>query len=247
MLTTSLQLLALDHTPTAAHHVTTAASTSLRDPYARLSELQTILYDATRACLIVLAYEGVLRVIPLGAATGAGQRRSSKASRRATLDVDAPVVLDLAGGYNVRLPALSLTALELLPLAAPAELTLALVHGNHLGERVLITYELDLEDKELVDGPIGDLVLDDAGCEKLLVAPCPVAGRDSGLVVVGERSLRWVGLDAEPAEAQDLVRIRPKVPSIRVECAMPIGSIQAYVFGFTASMSTTGVADLYWL
>lgn len=96
-------------------------------------------------------------------------------------------------GYNLRLPALNLTSLESLPAAiddedddVEASALLALVYGNHLGQRVLQSHAVDLDDKELVRGPIDDLVLTDQGSGKVLVVENSQASAESG-VVIGRR------------------------------------------------------------
>jgi hypothetical protein len=186
-LTTSLQLFAIDYSPSAPNQIVTTSSISILEKYARLSEFQTIVYDPIACVIIVLAYQGVIKVIPLKERTTKKTRRSSKSGGKMTAEEETTkkIELDLAMGYNVRMPALNLTSLELLPSIQDddddeARSVLTLVHGNHLGERVLVIYELDLADKELIEGPYStnELVLHDQGSEKVLVVGGTVEGRN---------------------------------------------------------------------
>lgn len=144
------------------------------------------------------------------------------------------IELDLAMGYNVRMPALNLTSLELLPSIQDdddddARPVLTLVHGNHLGERVLVIYELDLADKELIEGPYltNELVLHDQGSEKVLVVSGTVEGREEGVVIIGEESLRWITLTREGDEGLEKGKGKAGERKKEVQCKMPIGLIQA--------------------
>lgn len=233
VLTTSLQLFALDYSPSAPNLIVTTSSISLLEKYARLAEFQTILYDPIACVIIVLAYQGVVKVIPLkGRATSATKgRRGSKSSIKIQAQ-EEKIELDLAMGYNVRLPALNLTSLELLSStqeedgeSAPI---LALIHGNHLGERVFVVYELDLADKELIEGPFStnELVLQDQGSEKVLVTGANTEGREEGVVIIGEESLKWVALRRE-GEGPDKGKGKVGEAKKEVQCKMPIGLIQA--------------------
>lgn len=204
VLTASLHLFALTYSPTAPHILTTS-TTSILELHGRLSSLQAILVDPTQRCLLVHAYNGLVRVIPLA---------PPKPSKRNQL---ASPALDLSRGYNVRLPSLNITSLAFLPPAVEAEglSFLAMVYSDHLGRRILEVRELDLEEKELVEDGV-EVVLEDPGSEIVI----PVVGEGAqgrGVVVVGEESLVWAGIGGQKGKAKEA----------KVKCAIPVGNIQA--------------------
>lgn len=219
ILTTSLQLFAVTYSPTAPHIITTS-TVSIHEQFGRLSEYQTILVDPALQALVVLAYSGVLRVIPL-APPAPKVRRGSKASSTRPSSDSTPVVpqLDLTRGYNVRLPSYNITSIAFLPSSDVP--ILATVYFNNVGRRIFQSQALDLEEKELDDEPIVQLALDDPGSEILI----PVEGQDgsAGFVVVGEESLAWVGAKRDSEKGKG----KAEGASSAVRCRLPVGNVQA--------------------
>ncbi|KAK4047115.1 hypothetical protein OIO90_006318 [Microbotryomycetes sp. JL221] len=256
-----LNLFTLAYSKNAYGMVTTTSSESLFEQFGRPSECQTILIDRNLECIIVHAYCGLLRVIPIEhQATSesmsiAKTRRGSKTAQRRTSDATAdgtsttideggPRRLELSQGYNVRLPALNVSSICLL---SPADnLTysssatnsaplLALVHLNHAGNRTLLTHRLDLDGKELVDGPIAATELLDPGSELVIPVGNSInsSARESGVLVVGEESVTWhASVASGSSENKGKRRASSSStgagPPARVMCRLPVGMIQAW-------------------
>lgn len=232
LLTSCYQLIALDYSSAVAARVVTTSSVSIKEPHARPSDLQTIRLDPQGRCLIVHAYNGLIRVVPLEPEERG--RRGSKSSKRASIsitpgmevDEDKSVVIDLSRSYNVGLQTLNVTDLDFLPLASVvgADPTLVLVFSDYMGRKVLQSHVLDLPSRELLEGPLEDTILADQGSE--LVIPVKLEGEgEEGVIVIGEESLRWV-----PLPSEDTAKGKGKLGGEgSVECSMPVGLIQAYV------------------
>lgn len=197
VLTTSLQFFCLSYSSTTST-IVTLSSTSLAEPFARISEYQEILVSPCGRAAIVYAYDGLVRVIPLravggGEAPGGGKKRrastSAGGSGATTTAVGEDGTLDLSRSYNVRLQSLNVLSLAFLPLAdeqsgSSAGPALAVLSTSPGGGRTLASHTLNLAAKELNEAtaPIKETQLDDAGSETLV----PVAG---GMLVVGEESV----------------------------------------------------------
>lgn len=216
VLTTCLHLFALSYSPTAPH-VITSSTTSILEPYGRLSSYQTIQIDPLLRCLIIHTYNGLIHVIPL---TPAKRRGSKSAATKGEIEA---VELDLTRGYNVRLQSLNVTSIAFLPSeSTESPPSIAMLFSDHLGRRVLESHVIDLDEKELSLGPIAETVMDDPGSEIVV----PVAGTDAGhagVVVVGEQTVVFVA-----ARAEDKGKGTGTVEDVSVKAALPVGMIQAW-------------------
>lgn len=179
------------------------------------------------------AYSGLLRIVTLAPPPKA--RRSSKAGAKAEPVPDA-APLDLTRGYSIRLPNLNITNLAFLPSPTDAPPAIACLSADHLGRRVLDSYQVDLAEKELVPGPMDTVVLDDPGSEIFI----PVGGDEGleGVLVVGEESVRWVSV-AGAADGGSKGKGKAGAPT-QVTCQLPVGLVQAYalnLFGWSGGNS----------
>ncbi|ORY81221.1 CPSF A subunit region-domain-containing protein [Leucosporidium creatinivorum] len=232
VLTTSLQLFSLSYSSTAPHILTTS-TTSILEQFGRLSEYQTILVDPSQRCLLVHAYNGLVRIIPLTPPPTKARKGSKSSSRGSATAGGGSTVIDLSRGYNVRLPSLNVTSIAFLPPTLtdneaedddPVSFpSIALIYSNHSGRKMLETHVVDLDEKELGDGPVAGCALEDPGSEMVI----PVAGEDGeedGVIVVGEESLSWVGLKkAESSKGKGKAG-----EAGRIKCRLPVGMIQAW-------------------
>jgi hypothetical protein len=94
---------------------------------------------------------------------------------------------------NYRLAHLNVHRLCFLSLPDRPSPTIALIHSDHLGRKVLCTHTVDLAGKDLAEGPVKATILEDAGSE-LLIPVQGEEGAESGVLVVGEEKLLWVSL-----------------------------------------------------
>lgn len=229
VLSTSLQLFAINYSPTAPHIITTS-TTSILEQFGRLSEYQVILVDPARRCLLVHAYNGLVRIVPLTPAPPAKARKGSKTAAR-TSEAGSPT-LDLSRGYNVRLPSLNVTSIAFLPPTVnageedddePAPPAIALIYKHHSERMMLETHVVDLDEKELGDGPLSEQALEDPGSE-IVIPVQGEEGEEDGVIVVGEESLSWVGLSSQ---AESNKGKRKAGEGGKIKCRLPVGSIQA--------------------
>lgn len=211
VLTTSLQLFALDYSPTYPF-ATTTSSASLFDPHARLSDYQSIQVDPHNRLLLVYAYTGLVRVIPLpgSPATPLKSRRGSK-SAKLTSDTTE---LDLNRGFNIRIPLPEIASLAFLSRPDDELPTFALVHGNAQGKRLLSYFGVDLAGKDVDE--LGTTVLEDVGTEVCFDV------RGEGVVVCGEESVRFVPFEAGEGGDKGKARL-----GAVVKCRLPVGQIKA--------------------
>ncbi|BGP20195.1 hypothetical protein JCM10213_005951 [Rhodosporidiobolus nylandii] len=252
VLTTSLQLFCLSYSSTSG--IQTLSSTSLAEPFARLSEYQTILVSPCGSAASVYAYDGLLRVIPLRPLAGEGSVKAGK-KRRASMAQGGSAVgedgtLDLAQGYNVRVQSLNVLSLAFLPSSASSASsedeadedqgekypTLAVLATTAQGTRTLTTYTLNLTNKELDEStaPMPEQQLDDAGSEVLI----PVQG---GVLVVGEESVVFYGVKGRDEKGKG--RAGEGEGGVRkVRAKLPVARITAYTH---LTSSTLLLGDLY--
>lgn len=162
--------------------------------------------------------------------------------------------IDLAQNFSLRLSSLlNVTALSFLP-SAPAstgsEPTLACIHADHSGSRVLTSLEIDLDEKDLRNGPVEPQTLADQGSEVLIPVPAPRRAGQSdakssidqrGLLVVGENSVTFLPVPetaaapaAAPASggkgkrrASSSAGLPPKTAARGVSRALPVSRITA--------------------
>ncbi|KPV73328.1 uncharacterized protein RHOBADRAFT_55089 [Rhodotorula graminis WP1] len=189
VLTTCQRLFLLDSDPSAPASepsVVTSASISIHEPFGRLAEYQDIVVDQHGRCVLVHAYSGLVRVVPLPGAAAAAAAASSSSRRASHGAADESNELDLDASYNVRLSTLNVSSLAFVPTstAFSSAPVLAAVYASHTGHKVLATFTVDLVDKELGEGPLREQVLVDPGSE--LVIPL-----GNGVAVVGEESMTW--------------------------------------------------------
>ncbi|BGP43549.1 hypothetical protein JCM10449v2_007590 [Rhodotorula kratochvilovae] len=222
VLTTCLRLFVLTADPTApvsAPRVLTGSSISIHEPFGRLAEYQDILVDPAHRCIVVHAYAGLVRIVPLpGAAAASSSRRGSRGVVNAESNG-----LDLSASYNVRLSTLNITSLAFVPSASSAHPVLAAAYASHTGHKVLTTYAVDLAEKELADGPLAEQVLADPGSELVV----PLAG---GVAVVGEESLTWYAMGEGDQEdnAKGKGRAVDGAGGATVRCRLPVSRVTAW-------------------
>lgn len=209
VLTTSLELLALDYSPTYPF-ATTVSSTSLFDPHARVSDYQSIQVDPHNRLILVYAYTGLVRVIPLSAISATPHRRQTK-SAKLTPD---PTTLDLGRGFNIRIPLPEITSLALLARPADELPTFAVVHGNAQGKRLVSFFGVDLADRDVEQ--LESTLLEDVGSEVCFDV------RGEGVVVCGEESVRFVPHEGSQAGDKGKARL-----GAVVKCRLPVGQIKA--------------------
>ncbi|KAK4702664.1 DNA damage-binding protein 1, partial [Phenoliferia sp. Uapishka_3] len=236
VLTTCLQLFAITYSPTAPH-VVTSSTVSILEQHGRLAEYQTITVDPELRCIAVHAYTGLLRIVPLGSPPRA--RRGSKASSR-TDSASELAQLDLTRGYSIRLQNLNVTCLSFLPSDSDSAPSIACLSADHLGRRVLDTYNVDLAEKELVSGLIESTIMDDPGSEVLI----PIGGElgAEGVLVVGEESVRWVPVPGSE-DSGNKGKGKAGGPT-RVSCQLPVGLVQAWT-AVAGSPDSFLLGDIY--
>ncbi|KAM0790402.1 hypothetical protein ACM66B_003284 [Microbotryomycetes sp. NB124-2] len=231
VLTTSMQLFTLAYSgDTANSHVKTTSSVSIYERFGRPAEFQTIVVDPNQSCIVVHAYSGLVRVIPLQYTTlntsaSSRARRGSKRASDAAATLSAATataepMIDLSLGFNVRLPELNVTSLAL--MAGPT--TATTVAGSAAGSQADqddATSSPPLPVLALVHfSHSGSRVLVthtlDIGAKELVDGPItstdladpgsetviPVDSQDgeSGVLVVGEETVTWVPVTSPQTE-----------------------------------------------
>lgn len=239
-----MQLFAIEYNASTRTHVDTVLTTSIYEQFGRVAEYQTIAVDPALRCLLVHAYNGLVRVVPLveGSNKSTNGRRGSKsAASAAPVTTSVHLKVDLARGYNVRLSVLNVTALVMLPRSVestsgdrePEESgpSLAIISTNHSGCPALSSHYLSLHEKEIgdkSDGPLTACTLDDPGSEKMI----PIQGASnetSGVVVIGEESLLWVPTRSLSTSESPSKKGKGKAMPTdqKVTARLPVGQIQA--------------------
>ncbi|GAA6057980.1 hypothetical protein JCM3770_004597 [Rhodotorula araucariae] len=220
VLTTCLRLFVLvadPDAPVSAPRVVAGPSISIHEPFGRLAEYQDILVDPAHGCLVVHAYAGLVRIVPLPGAASSSSRRGS----RGAVTVGSNEI-DLGASYNVRLSTLNITSLAFVPSPSFAHPVLAAVYASHTGHKVLTTYAVDLAEKELGDGPVAEQVLADPGSE-VVVPLC------AGVAVVGEESITWYAVNGIQAEsAKGKARATDSATGVTVRCRLPVSRVTAW-------------------
>ncbi|GAA5871751.1 hypothetical protein JCM8547_008132 [Rhodosporidiobolus lusitaniae] len=256
VLTTSLTLFCLSYDASTSS-IVTVSSTSLAEPFARLSEYQAILVSPCGSAAVVYAYDGLARVIPLRPTVTAGgggkMRRVSTAGGASAFGENG--TLDLSMTYNVRLQALNVLSLAFIPSstspsAADAEEggegapfpILAVLSTSPMGGKSLSTFTLNLANKELDEStaPIGETALEDAGAEVLVAV-------EKGVVAVGEESVTWYGVEKVKegnGKGKGKAREKEKTKEGRGKAVakMPVSRITAYAL---LTPTTLLLGDLY--
>ncbi|BGO95653.1 hypothetical protein NBRC10512_004328 [Rhodotorula toruloides] len=226
VLTTCLRLFALVHDPSSPYNVKTVSSVSVAEPFGRLAEYQDILVDPANRCLLVHAYAGLVRIIPLSIGNTPTQRGSRTATRLAESSHESP--LDLSHSYNVRLPILNVASLALVASSANDSPTLAAIYTEHTGARTLSTFAISLKDKDLCEGPIAAFALADAGSE--LALPVNEAAAP-GILVAGEETVTWVSLEERNGASTAASKGKGRAASqLLVSCRLPVARITAWAW-----------------
>lgn len=217
------KLIVLRHDPSSPTGVRTEASESLYERAARPAEgVQTVAVDPYGRCIVVLAYDGLLRVFPL-VSSPTHRRRSSSA--RGALKATP---LDLSRSYNVRMSMLNVHQLAFLSLGDAVPPTLGILHTDHQGQKVLRIRAIDMAEKELVTGsaPANDFVVTDPGSELFIPVPAP----GPGVIVVGEEEATFIALsDPAPGPLESPKGKGRASKATRPSCRLPIGVYSACV------------------
>lgn len=220
VLTTCLKLFLLSFRPHLSPNLQTIAQTSIAEPFGRISEYQTIQVDPHNRCLVVHAYDGLLRIVPLvtnGSSPSKASRRGSTSKRN-----DESTVFTLDNSYNVRVSNLNVTSLALLSTPLDSAPAFALVNTDHHGNKVLTTYNIDLDEKDVEEGPVPTETLQDLGSELCLGIP-----DQAGVIVIGEESVSF--FDSENV-AEDSKGKRKATPGRKiVKCRLPLARITSSV------------------
>ncbi|GAA5851088.1 hypothetical protein JCM3766R1_006484 [Sporobolomyces carnicolor] len=236
VLTTCLRLFVLEYrrprppsssSSRSTSRFETVSSVSIAEPFARVSEYQTIQVDPDKRCLVVHVYDGLVRVVPIRSPSSSSSSSSAKRPRRSSsssvkkLDDDGDKevdddgtdkVIDLESSFNVRISNLNVTCLALVSTSTSLA-TLAIVFADHLGKKRLSTYSIDLETRDLEQQQQGrgrgrrggghlvdlDLDRDDPGSEICFA----LRERRDGVVVVGERLVRYYHFGPSPSQDDD--------------------------------------------
>ncbi|GEM11024.1 DNA damage-binding protein 1 [Rhodotorula toruloides] len=226
ILTTCLRLFAIVHDPNTLFSVKTVSSVSLAESFGRLAEKQDILVDPAKRCMVVHAYAGLVRIVPLSSQTSS-VRRGSRTSNTAVEEADSSL-LDLSHGYNVRLPVLNVASLALVASSTTDTPILAVVYTEHTGVRMLTTFAISLKDKDLSKGPVTAFTLADAGSE--LAIPVREAAA-AGLLIAGEATLNWLSLEEHSGASSTASKGKSKaVGQVLVTCRLPVARITAWTW-----------------
>ncbi|SCV68143.1 BQ2448_264 [Microbotryum intermedium] len=227
VLTTSHQLFTLDYSAEAPQHPATTSSVSIQERFATRAELQRIVVDPGRRLVLVHAYNGLLRVIPLvssveNTTSGANKtRRSSKVVAPVT-HPSCDLALDLGRSYNLRLDALNVRSIVMLPrpIGSNSSPTIVILHSDAHGQQIVVSFQVDLQEKELNAGPETDV--NDAGAEML------IPHGHHGVLVVGEQSIEWAPLG--PLDVRGKGKAKEMCTSTRqiIKCALPVGNVKAW-------------------
>jgi DNA damage-binding protein 1 len=244
----TLQLFVLRYAPKEANDINTVASCSLKEHGRREAhETQSVIVDPLGRCAIAHVYEGEIHVFPLiqEETRGKSRRKSTAAVEQGTIaDVDLSRgwtsrfvlnVIQFPTGARAwwtsrnRLAHLNVHRLCFLSLRDRPSPTLAFIHSDHLGRKVLRTHTVDLSGKELAEGPIKGNILEDAGSE-LLIPVQGEEGEESGVLVVGEEKLLWVGLGGGEADVKGKGKQgEAKGEDDEVSARLPVGLYTASV------------------
>lgn len=194
----------------------TLASTSIVEPFGRLSEYQTIQVDPHARCLVIHAYDGLVRIVPLQSTSLA--KPSRRGSTTATQPESAAKPFDLDSSFNVRISDLNVTSLAVLATTPDSAPAFSLVHTDHTGAKVLTSYNIDLEEKDIEEGPIPTGTLHDPGSEICVAVPdLP------GVFVIGEQSVTY--FEPEPVAQDSKGKRKATQGKKSVKCRLPLARI----------------------
>ncbi|SGY17674.1 BQ5605_C015g07854 [Microbotryum silenes-dioicae] len=228
VLTTSHQLFTLEYASKTPQHPVTTSSVSIQERFATRAELQRIVVDPDRRLILVHAYNGQLRVIPLMSAGGKSTSGTTKNRRFSKVDFpDAPLTadlaLDLSRSYNLRLDALNVRSIVMLPSAinSISSPTIVVLHSDAHGQQTVALFQVDLEEKELEPGP--ETEVEDAGAETL------IPHGHQGVLVVGEQSIEWVSQMPFDVRGKGKAKEVGSSPKRITKCALPVGNVKAWV------------------
>ncbi|GAA6009649.1 hypothetical protein JCM11491_001047 [Sporobolomyces phaffii] len=222
VLTTCLRLFLVSYQPHSIPKIHTVSSISIVEPFGRLSEYQTIQVDPHGRCLVIHAYDGLVRVVSLLANSSTKPvRRGSTTFKRPNEPTTSP--FDLGESFNVRISNLNVTSLALLttdPDSAPA---FSVVNTDHTGAKLLTTYNIVLEEKDIEEGPVQTETLQDPGSEL-----CLGLADAQGVLVVGEESVTF--FDVERPMQDSKGKRKATSGKKEVKCRLPLARITSYAF-----------------
>ncbi|GAA5952645.1 hypothetical protein JCM3765_002231 [Sporobolomyces pararoseus] len=227
VLTTCLRLFVLSFQPHSAPKVQTVSSISIAEPFGRVSEYQTIQVDPHGRCLVIHVYDGLVRIIPLESnpspSSSKPTRRGSSTSKKAVDGSLSTPKFDLDNSFNVRVSNLNVTSLAVLTTKLDSAPAFSLVFTDHTGAKTLTTYNIDLEEKDIEEGPVATEILQDPGSEICLGIP-----DQAGVLVVGEQSVTFFD---EEGVAEDTKGKRKAAQGKKVvKCILPLARITSYAF-----------------
>ncbi|GAA5820215.1 hypothetical protein JCM10212_006784 [Sporobolomyces blumeae] len=226
VLTTCLRLFLLSASPSG--RIETMSSISIAEPFGRVSEYQAIEVDPSSRCIVVHAYDGLVRVVPLAGSSGvasASRKTSRTPIRNEPAPAPDPAASDvLNDSFNIRITNLNVTSIAALYTPTDRMPAIALVYTDHLGQKTLTTYDLDLVQKEVREGPIATEPLPDPGSEVCLGRP-----NDEGVVVVGEESVTVYNVE-QPAQETSKGKRKASEVKKTVHCRLPLARITSYAF-----------------
>ncbi|SCZ89850.1 BZ3500_MvSof-1268-A1-R1_Chr1-3g01617 [Microbotryum saponariae] len=227
VLTTSHQLFTLEYASKTPQHPVTTSSVSIQERFATRAELQRIVVDPDRRLVLVHAYNGQLRVIPLMSAGGKSTSGTTKNRRSSKVGFpDAPLTadlaLDLSRSYNLRLDALNVRSIVMLPSAmnSISSPNIVVLHSDAHGQQTVASFQVDLEEKELEPGP--ETEVEDAGAETL------IPHGHHGVLVVGEQSIEWVPQVPLDVRGKGKAKEVGSSPKRIIKCALPVGNVKAW-------------------
>lgn len=130
---------------------------------------------------------------------------------------------------GVRLPDLNVVWMTLVDIPSSPDPCLAYICIDHKNLTTLRTRTISLRDREIGDGPIADVVLEDQGSELIIPVKEGAEGEgndvgEAGVIVVGEEDLVWKPLQQVSDEKG---KGKGSSTSRSVQCTMPLGIINA--------------------
>lgn len=182
-----------------------------------MSEYQTIQIDPHGRCLVIHVYDGLVRIVPLQSNSATKPARRGSSSPKKAVDT-SPRLVDLESSFNVRASNLNVTSLALLTTDHDSAPAFSLVYTDHTGSKSLTTYNIDLDAKDIEEGPIPTETLRDPGSEIGLGIP-----DQAGVIVVGEETVTFFGVESA---AQDSKGKRKATSGKKiVKCNLPLARV----------------------
>lgn len=188
VLTASFQFFSLVLSPSSTSDrptLQTTSSCSLKRPSARIAQFSiTIAVDPWSRCVVVHVWDGEVWVVPIRTKT-----------------------VDVAKGFDLKLPVISVRSFEALSLPDSVGPTVAYVYSDHTGSRFLRVQTINLAKKAFDDDPDLKIGAGSSGGPsrrsndaKLLSIACPDETAERIIPVAGPSR----SADSEPAGEDDL-------------------------------------------